>query len=131
MDAGRIVYFDGHCNVCNRFIDFLIRRDRRRLLKYAPLQGDTARRHLPPGLLTDLSTMVLEDENGVSIESTAAIRTIAYLGGFYGLIAVFLIVPRFVRDWFYRWVAAHRYLWWGKRDTCRIPTPEERAQFLP
>jgi predicted DCC family thiol-disulfide oxidoreductase YuxK len=128
----RIVYFDGECNVCNAFVDFLIRRDRRRILKYAPLQGETARAHLKPELASALSTMVLEDERGaIYLESSAAIRTIAALGGLYSFMWIFLIVPRFLRDGVYRWVANHRYLWWGKRDTCRVPSAEERAQFLP
>jgi len=127
----RIVYFDGVCNVCNAFIDFLIRRDHKRILKYSPLQGEAAKVRLPADLVSSLSTLVLEDEQGVSTQSTAAIKTIASLGGVYGLMSVFLIVPRFLRDWVYRWIADHRYLWFGKRDTCRLPTPEERAQFLP
>lgn len=127
----RIVYFDGVCNVCNTFVDFLIRRDHKRILKYAPLQGETAKKRVPAELISSLSTVVLEDEHGVlSTESTAAIKTIASLGGVYALISVFLILPKFLRDWVYRWVADHRYLWFGKRDTCRLPTPEERAQFL-
>lgn len=126
-----IVYFDGHCNVCNAFIDFLIRRDRRRLMKYAPLQGSTARAHLPAALVNELATMALEDEKGLVVtESSAAIRAIAALGGAWLLISAFLLVPRFLRDSVYRWVASHRYLWFGRRDTCRMPSAEERAQFL-
>jgi predicted DCC family thiol-disulfide oxidoreductase YuxK len=131
-----IVYFDGYCNVCNAFIDFLIRRDSKRVLKFAPLQGSTARVHLPAGIVNDLSTMALEDSRGaagdprIDIESTAAIKTIAALGGIYSLMKVFLLVPRIVRDLVYRWIADHRYLFAGRSKTCRLPTPEERAQFL-
>jgi predicted DCC family thiol-disulfide oxidoreductase YuxK len=127
----RIVYFDGHCNVCNAFIDFLIRRDSRGRLCYAPLQGETARTRLPSTLVTAMSTMALEENGAVTVESTAAIRTIAVLGGPYLLMKLFLLVPRFLRDGVYRWIAKHRYLWWGRRDTCRVPTPEERTRFLP
>lgn len=127
----RIVYFDGVCNVCNAFIDFLIRHDRKRSLKYSPLQGETAKGRIPVDLISNLSTIVLEDGGVISTQSTAAIKTIASLGGVYSLMSVFLIVPKFLRDWVYRWIADHRYLWFGKRDTCRLPTPEERAQFLP
>src|SRR4051812_14218606 len=106
-----IVYFDGHCNVCNRFVDFLIRRDAGRVLKFAPLQGSTARTRLPAGLVTDMSTMALQDfdSGAVRIESSAAIGAIAALGGVWSLMNVFLLVPRFLRDFVYRWVADHRY----------------------
>lgn len=125
-----IVYFDGYCNVCNAFIDFLIRRDRSRRIKYAPLQGQTASRNLPKEKVTELSTMALQDSSGIFFESTAAIKAIACLGGVYSLMKVFLLVPRFLRDFVYRWVAARRYLFAGRRDTCRVPTPEERTRFL-
>jgi predicted DCC family thiol-disulfide oxidoreductase YuxK len=79
----------------------------------------------------DLSTMALEDDKGTVVtESSAAIRAIAALGGAWSLMSAFLVVPRFLRDFVYRWVAAHRYLWFGRRDNCRIPSAEERAQFL-
>lgn len=125
-----IVYFDGYCNVCNRFIDFLIRRDRKRRLKYAPLQGRTAEKNLPAQYTSQATTMLFQDGDKLYVESSAAIRTIAALGGVFSLMSIFLLVPAFVRDGVYRWVANHRYLWFGKRDTCRIATPEERTQFL-
>ncbi|MGZ3723206.1 MAG: thiol-disulfide oxidoreductase DCC family protein [Bdellovibrionales bacterium] len=141
--AEKIVYFDGYCNVCNAFIDFLIRHDSRRVLRFAPLQGSTARARLPAGLVSDLSTMALEDtstgagagrgaglESSIVVESTAAILTIASLGGVYSVIKIFLLVPRVLRDLVYRWVANHRYLFAGRTETCRVPTAEERAQFL-
>jgi predicted DCC family thiol-disulfide oxidoreductase YuxK len=126
----RVVYFDGYCNVCNAFIDFLIRRDRKRLLKYAPVQGVTAKENLPAEVVQNISTMALQDNGKIYLESTAAIRTIAHLGGIYSLMSIFLIVPPFLRNWVYRWVANHRYLFAGRSETCRVPTAEERAQFL-
>lgn len=146
MNSGHIVYFDGLCNVCNAFIDFLIRHDSKRVLKFAPMQGSTARARLPAGLVSDLSTMALEVTGAsagtgadvgadskspvIYVESSAAIRTIALLGGVYSLMSIFLLVPRFLRDLVYRWVAEHRYLFAGRRETCRMPSAEERAQFL-
>lgn len=126
----RIVYFDGYCGVCNRFIDFLIRHDPQARLKYAPLQGTTAHARLPANLITSLSTVVYENEGRLSVESTAALEVIAATGGWRTLARVFLLVPRFLRDAVYRWVANHRYLFAGRRETCRLPTPEERALFL-
>ena len=126
----KIVYFDGYCNVCNRFIDFLIRHDSKRQLKFASLQGHTAETRLPRNLTEQVDTMAFEEDGKVEIESTAAIRCIAELGGAFSIMKIFLLVPRFLRDSVYRFTAAHRYLLFGKRDTCRLPNAEERAQFL-
>lgn len=123
----KVVYFDGYCNVCNRFVDFLLRRTR--TLKFASLQSSTAQQRLPATLVKDVSTMAFEEEDGkIYIESAAAIRAISYA---FKPFLIFLLVPRPLRDWVYRWVANHRYLWFGKRDTCRMPTAEERERMLP
>lgn len=126
----KVVYFDGYCNVCNRFVDFLIRRDRKRVLKFASLQGQTAEKRLPPNYTSNVNTMVYECDGEIYEKSAAAIRSIAELGGVYKWIKVFLILPWPWRDFVYQFIADHRYMWFGKRDTCRIPTPFERAQLL-
>jgi len=130
QNAFKLVYFDGFCGVCNRFIDFLIRHDRHGRLRYAPLQGNTARARLPAEYITELSTLVFEENGRLSTESTAAIRVIGTLGGVWTSMFGFLLVPRFIRDGVYRWVANHRYLFAGRRPTCRLPTPEERGLFF-
>ena len=127
----RIIYFDGHCNLCNRFVDFLISRDAKHILKFAPLQGSTAEQRLPQEYRERLGTVVLERDGRFYVRSTAAILAVVELGGIYRLMNVFLLVPRFIRDAVYRYVAKNRYLWFGRRDTCRLPTPEEQAQFFP
>lgn len=124
----KIVYFDGYCNVCNAFVDFLIRRTDD--VKFASLQGSTAEQRLPASFTSAVSTMVFESEGRTYQESSAAIRALAEIGGVWSLMKIFLLVPPFVCDAVYRWVARHRYLWWGKRDTCRVPSAEERARFL-
>lgn len=126
----KVVYFDGYCNVCNRFVDFLIRRDKKRVLKFASLQGQTAGHRLPPNYTSDVNTMVYERDGVIFEKSAAAIRSIAELGGVYSAMKVFLILPWPFRDFVYQFIADHRYMWFGKRDTCRIPTPFERAQLL-
>lgn len=125
------MYFDGHCNLCNRFVDFIIRRDRRQVFKFASLQGVTAKSRLPVQLLNPLSSMVLESEAEIITESSAAIKTIVGLGGVYTCALAFLLLPKFLRDWIYRRIAQHRYWWFGRRETCRVPSPQERARFLP
>lgn len=126
----KVVYFDGYCNVCNTFVNFLILRDKKRVLKFASLQSHTAEARLPRGFSEDVDTMVFEDEGRITVRSTGALNAVAALGGAWSFVKVFLLIPRFLRDWCYDWFAGHRYVWFGKRDTCRIASPEERAQFL-
>lgn len=126
----KIAYFDGHCNLCNSLVDFLIRRDRRRRLKFAPLQGETARARLPRELVGDLGTMVYQDDARLAVRSTAVVYTLAALGGAWTVARVLLLIPAFLRDPLYLFVARHRYRWFGRRETCRLPSVEERAQFL-
>ncbi len=126
----KVVYFDGYCNVCNAFVNFLILRDKKRVLKFASLQSRTAETRLPRGFSEDVNTMVFEDNGKITVRSTGALNAIAALGGIWRLAKVLQIIPRVVRDGFYDWFAEHRYVWFGKRETCRIASIEERAQFL-
>lgn len=131
LEPQRIVYFDGYCNLCNAAVDFLVRRDRRQRLKFASLQGQTAARVLPPAYTQTLGTMVYQEGDQVWQESSAALRSGAALGGLYKVALLALLVPPFIRNPLYRFIAGHRYQWFGKRDSCRLPTVEERARFLP
>ena len=134
MTSGRanlpVIYFDGVCGLCNRFVDFVLARDMARRFRFAPLQGSTATLRFGPSGDVDPSTIVLEEDGVMYERSTAALRIISRLGGVWSLMAVFGLVPRPVRDAAYDWVARNRYAWFGKRDSCRLPTPEERAAFL-
>jgi predicted DCC family thiol-disulfide oxidoreductase YuxK len=131
-DSGPIVFFDGVCGLCNRFIDFVIKRDRAGVFRFAPLQGETARERLPAADVRDVNTMVLVDEQGVFRKSTAATRILLRLGGFWGLIGGTLrLVPPPLRNAGYSLVARYRYRIFGKKETCRLPTPAERGRFLP
>ena len=125
-----LVLFDGVCGLCNAFVDRLLRWDRKHVLRFAPLQGGTAK------ALSDLDpqrmdTVVFVDGDQTYERSDAAIRIIIRLGGAWRLFGVLLIVPRPIRNLVYDWIARNRYGWFGKRETCRIPDPEERMYFLP
>ena len=130
MTTSPVIYFDGFCGLCNGFIDFVLTRDRARHFRFAPLQGPTAKARFGDPGDVDPTTILLEDGGVVFERSTAALRIIARLGGVWSLAGVFRLVPRFIRDAVYDWVARNRYGWFGKRDTCRLPSPEERAVFL-
>jgi len=132
MTDGPIVLFDGVCNFCTASVQFILKRDKRVRYRFASLQSDAARRLLEPclrsGPVPDAIVLV---ENGECVfASTAALRIGRSFGGVWRLLGMFWIVPRPVRDAVYRWFARRRYGWFGKRDTCYVPTPEERSRFL-
>lgn len=127
-----IVLFDGVCNLCNRAIQFIIARDPTARFRFAPLQSATGERLLEscgrrPG---ELDSMILVLDGRCHAKSGAALRIAGRLSGIWRLGAVFLIVPSPIRDWVYGFIAKRRYRWFGKTDTCMVPTPELRSRFL-
>jgi predicted DCC family thiol-disulfide oxidoreductase YuxK len=128
----KIVFFDGYCNLCNGLVDFLMRIDARQTLHFASLQGETARKMLTPGEHPVDSDTVIFLRDGVRYErSTAILRILADLGSAWTAARVLLILPAAFRDFFYRVVAKHRYRWFGRRNSCRLPSAEEAARLLP
>ena len=127
-----IILFDGVCNLCNASVQFVIKRDKKRLFRYAALQGDTAQKLLAnsnsPGL--DLNSVVLVENGKVYDRSTAALRIARHLSGGWPLFYAFIIVPKFLRDGVYNFIAKNRYKWFGKQESCMIPTPELKSLFL-
>lgn len=127
----KIIFFDGVCGLCNKTVNFLMRIDKRQNLKFAPLQGQTAQGRLPAEIIEDLNTLIFYENGKLSNRSTAVLRAIKAIGGFWRLLYVFIIIPSPMRDWIYKTVAKNRYKWFGKHDTCRMPTSEERGRLLP
>jgi len=127
-----VVFFDGVCALCNRFVTGVMSEDREGIFRFAPLQGETARTWLPeqPHHPAEWS-IVLVDEEGRHYQSDASLRIISRLGGFYRGAALFLWIPKLIRDQIYRIVASNRYGVFGKLDPCRVPTVDERNRFLP
>lgn len=123
--------FDGTCNLCNGAVQFIIDHERAPTLKFASLQSEAASEllgaPLGPG---DPETVMLVEDGRTYTHSTAALRVARHLRAPWRWLVVFVVVPRFVRDAVYRWIARHRYRWFGKSETCRVPTPELRARFL-
>ena len=131
-----ILFFDGVCGLCNRFVDLMLKADSRHRFRYAPLQGDTAQRVL--GLRDQAQTQAGGPHSFVFLEkdrryeqSSAVLLALRRLGGAWRLVAMLYVFPRPVRDFVYRIVARNRYRWFGRREECRLPTPEERDRFLP
>lgn len=131
-DNRTIVFFDGVCGLCNSSVNFLMKIDRNRTLVFTPLQGDTAKEILPKSLLEDLNTIVVRVDGKNHLRSSGVIRALWSVGGIWSVFgSVFWIVPKPIRDLCYKMIAAMRYRLFGKKDSCRMPTPEERQCFLP
>ena len=127
-----IVLFDGVCNLCNGSVQFLLKRDPEGRFRFASLQSDAGRSLLAEhGLAVDsLSSVVLIEDGRVWQESSAALRIARHLPGAWKLLRVFAIVPRPLRDAVYRWIARNRYRWFGRTETCWLPSPELKERFL-
>lgn len=132
MSAKKIILFDGVCNLCNGAINFIIKHDPKAQFKFASLQGATgqkllAKHHINP---KETDSIVLIEPERVSVKSSAALRIAKYLNEGYPLLYGFMIIPGFIRNAVYDFIAANRYKWFGKKDSCMIPTPELKNRFL-
>ncbi len=129
---GPLVLFDGVCNFCNRSVNFILDHDRHKRFHFAALQSDAGQavlRHF--GLRTDdFDTAVLVEHGRAYTKSSAALRIARNLGGWWSLLALLLTIPPFLRDAAYDLLARNRYRWFGKAESCRVPTPEIRDRFL-
>lgn len=132
MSAHPIILFDGICNLCNGAVQFVIRHDPDAHFRFASLQSESGQQLLKEHKLqqTDFNSFVLIDENFVFTKSTAALRVAKKLRGFIRLLGGFIFVPSFVRDGVYDLIAKRRYKWFGKKDSCMIPTPDLASRFL-
>lgn len=131
-EPDRIVLFDGVCNLCNGSVQFIIRRDKRARIRFGALQSVAAQALLAHTAVdpTKNDTLVYLRGGQVLTRSTAALTILKDLGGAWSLFYGFIIVPPFLRDPVYRFIANNRYRWFGKRESCMLPTPELRARFL-
>ena len=127
-----IVLFDGVCNLCDGFVQFVMKRDKAGIFRFAPLQSEAGRVLLRHFNLDEaaMDTVVLIENGALHTKSTAALRTVRNIGGVWGLGYTFIILPKFIRNSVYDFIAKNRYRWFGKKDACMIPTPEVRARFL-
>ena len=136
MDLGdpphAVILFDGVCNLCSGTVQFVLRRDKGGRFVFASLQSAAGRELLecctPPG--TALDTLVLVQDGRCLTRSDAALAVVRELRWPWSALGVFRIVPRFLRDRCYDWIAHHRYRWFGRRESCIVPSPDQRKRFL-
>ena len=128
----KIILFDGVCNLCNGAVTFIIKRDDQDLFRYGALQSDVGRNlSQKHGIDTaEIDSIVLVDGEQHYIKSAAALEIARHLSGGYPLLYGFMILPAALRNWIYDWIARNRYRWFGKRESCMVPTPELKAKFL-
>lgn len=132
MNNKPVILFDGVCNLCNGSVQFVIKHDKAARYSFASLQSETGREllqqyHLP---LTDFNSFVLIKDGRAFTKSSAALMVAKDLTGWVQLLYGFIIVPVFIRDAVYNLVARNRYKWFGKKETCMLPSPALQSRFL-
>ena len=127
-----IILFDGVCNLCNGAVNFVIKRDNRNQFLFASLQSEEGKRILEEHNFPEnkMKSFFLVENRKVYDRSAAALRVVKRLTGLWPILYGLIIVPKFIRDGIYSWIAKNRYQWFGKKDECMIPTPELKAKFL-
>lgn len=127
-----LILFDGVCNLCNGFVTFLIPRDRKNHFQFGSLQSPKVIELLRAYhyMTTELSTVILIEDDKLYTRSTAVLRIARRLGGIWVLAYPLILLPSFLRDWLYDLVARNRYRFFGRKDTCMIPRPEWRDRFV-
>jgi predicted DCC family thiol-disulfide oxidoreductase YuxK len=132
MNNDPVILFDGVCNLCNGSVLYVIRHDKEGHYKFASLQSQAGQQflrqyNLP---LKDFDSFVLIEEGKIYTRSTAALKVAKKLSGMVKLLYGFIIVPAFIRDAVYNFISRNRYKWFGKKDSCMIPTPALKQRFL-
>jgi predicted DCC family thiol-disulfide oxidoreductase YuxK len=127
-----VILFDGECNLCNGAVQLVIRNDKKDLFRFASLQSEFAKNALANFEIdsSDMKTFILSQDGKMFSRSTAALRVAKKLSGVWPLLYGFMIVPKFIRDGVYNFISRNRYTWFGKRDSCWMPTPDLRKKFL-
>ena len=128
-----ILLFDGHCNLCNAWVQYIVKRDSAGTIRFASLQSGAGRRMLEEHKIDEnyIESLVFFEEERFSVSSTAALRTLSYLDSWQKHLIFLAVVPRSLRDLVYRFIARNRYKWFGRREQCMVPTAELSKRFLP
>jgi predicted DCC family thiol-disulfide oxidoreductase YuxK len=132
MTDNPIILFDGVCNLCNGSVQYVIKHDASKKFRFAALQSDAGQALLKHyGLSsTDFNSFILLQNDKFYIKSTAALLVAKQLSGFVKLLYAFIIIPAFVRNSVYGFIAKNRYKWFGKQESCMMPTADLKSRFL-
>lgn len=132
MHSHPVILFDGVCNLCSGSVQFVIKHDPKRHFRFASLQGNFGQSVLEKfGLpVGELGSFILLEDEKIYTRSSGALRVTRHLSGLWPVLTVFTIIPPFIRNAVYNWVAKNRYQWFGKKETCWVPNQELRDLFL-
>ncbi len=127
-----IIYFDGVCNLCESSVQFIIQKNKKKNLKFASLQGTHGQQFLNENNFstTQFDSLVFTENGKIYTRSSGALRITKHLKGLWILFFAFLIIPPFIRNPIYNYVAKNRYKWYGKKESCWLPSEELRKRFL-
>ncbi|WP_291073239.1 thiol-disulfide oxidoreductase DCC family protein [Empedobacter sp. UBA5987] len=132
MKTRKIILFDGICNLCNQSVQFVIEHDKKNQFQFASLQSDFGQNFLKENNLdaTKFDSIVFIEDDKFYTKSSAALKISKYLDGITSLLTIFMIVPKPLRDVVYSFIAKNRYRWFGKQESCWLPSLELKAKFL-
>ena len=127
-----IILFDGVCNLCNSAVNFIIKHDKKEHYLFASLQSDAAKEILLqfPSKKIDFTSIILIENEIYYNKSTASLLISKQLNGGFKLIYLLIIIPKSIRDFVYDYIAKNRYQWFGKKESCMIPSLEIKNRFL-
>ena len=125
-----VIFFDGVCNFCNSSVQFIIRHDKKKQFLFAPLQSELGQEAIIqfPGVAPD--SVILYNDGKFYSKSDATLRIARMLDGGWKMCYAGIVLPRFIRNAMYDLMAHNRYRWWGRKDSCMIPTPELKTRFI-
>ncbi|GAL70993.1 thiol-disulfide oxidoreductase DCC family protein [Jejuia pallidilutea] len=128
-----LIVFDGVCNLCNASVQYVIKRDKNNKFLFAPLQSKIGEKIIKAYNINTAkvdSILLFNPKTGIYSKSTAALKIASKLSFPTNILTIFLIVPAFIRNWVYDFIAKNRYKWYGKKEACMIPTPDLKKKFL-
>ncbi|CAN1497083.1 COG3011 Predicted thiol-disulfide oxidoreductase [Flavobacteriaceae bacterium] len=129
----KIILFDGICNLCEASVQFVIKYDKKDVFRFVALQSDLGKeiiKHIGLDIKNIDSVILYEPGIAYNYKSAAALEIAKNLGGFFHLGTVFKLIPNGLRNLLYDYIAKNRYLWYGKKESCLVPTLELKSKFL-
>lgn len=125
-----IIFFDGYCGLCNGFVDFILKVDKKKKFNFSPLQSDFAKARLETQDIEDLKSVIVLIDGKTYRKADGVFRVLNELGGLWKLSLALKVLPHFLQNFGYDLVAENRYRLFGKRETCRLPSAEEKSRFI-